>query len=168
MSAHWYAIRSKPRKEEILWRQLVSKGVEVFYPRMRVNPVNPRARKVRPYFPGYMFVYIDLEETGLSVFQWMPHAIGLVQLGDDPAHVPENLINEIRKRVEDIAAAGGEKLDGLKPGDKVLIEHGPFAGYLGIFDARLPGTERVRILLEFINKRQVSVEIDASEVEKRT
>jgi transcriptional antiterminator RfaH len=166
MTAHWYAMRSKPRKEDVLWRQLISREIVVFYPRLRVNPVNPRAKKVKPYFPGYMFVYTDLEETGLSTFQWMPHALGLVNYGDEPARVPENLINEVRKRVEDIAAAGGEKLEGLKPGDRVRIEHGPFAGYYGIFDTRLPGTERVRVMLEWINKRQVPVELQSSEIEK--
>lgn len=167
MTAQWYAIRSKPRKEDVLARQLRSKGYEVFYPRLRVNPVNPRARKLVPYFPGYMFVHTDIEKTGFSTFNWMPHAIGLVMYGDEIAHVPDNLIHEIKKRVEDIAAAGGEQLVRLKPGDRVRIEHGPFAGYEAIFDTRLPGTERVRVLLEFINKRQLPVELDAGEIEKK-
>ena len=121
-----------------------------------------------PYFPGYMFVHTDIEQTGFSTFNWMPHAIGLVMYGDEAAHVPDNLIHEIRKRVEEIDAAGGEMLEGLKPGDRVRIEHGPFAGYEGIFDTRLPGTERVRVLLEFIsNERQVSVELEVGEIEKK-
>jgi transcriptional antiterminator RfaH len=167
MTAHWYAMRSKPRKEDVLWRQLVSQGVEVFYPRLRVNPVNPRAQKIKPYFPGYMFIYANLEETGLSTFQWMPYAMGLVYYGDEPARVPDNLINEVRQRVEAIAAAGGEQLVDLKPGDRVRIERGPFAGFIGIFDTKLPGTTRVRVLLEFINKRQVSVELGSGEIEKK-
>ena len=168
MSAQWYALRSKPRKEDVLARQLRSRGIEVFFPRLRVNPVNPRARKLVPYFPGYMFVHTDIEQTGFSTFNWMPHAIGLVMYGDEAAHVPDNLIHEIRKRVEEIDVAGGEMLEVLKPGDRVRIEHGPFAGYEGIFDTRLPGTERVRVLLEFIsNERQVSVELEVGEIEKK-
>lgn len=167
MAQHWYALRSKPRKEDVLYRQLASRDVEVFYPRLRVNPVNPRARKVRAYFPGYLFVCADLEQTGVSIFQYLPHAVGLVTFGGEPAPVPENLIHEIRRRVESIAAAGGEQLEGLKTGDPVRIEHGPFAGYEAIFDTRVPGTERVRVLLEFINKRQVAVELKAGEIEKR-
>jgi len=166
MSGQWYALRAKPRKEEFLWRQLTSQGTEVFYPRLRVNPVNPRARKVKPYFPGYLFVQADLAEVGLSAFQWMPHALGLVMFGGEPAHIPENLVYEIRKRVEEIAASGGEVLDGIKPGDWVRVQTGPFAGYEAIFDMRLPGTERVRVLLEFINKRQIPVELDAAQIEQ--
>jgi hypothetical protein len=59
MAGFWYAVRSKPRKEDILSRQLRAQGFEVFYPRVRVHRVNPRARKLEPYFPGYMFVQAD-------------------------------------------------------------------------------------------------------------
>lgn len=167
MPSYWYALRSKPRKEDVLWRQIRARGLEVFYPRLRVNPVNPRSKKVRPYFPGYMFVYADLEEKGQSTFNWMPHAIGLVSFGGEPAVVPENLIHAIRKRVEEIAAAGGEVLDGLKKGDVVRIQDGPFKGYQAIFDDRLPGTERVRVLLELLgNQRRVPVELNAGQIRK--
>ncbi len=168
MTAFWYALRSKPRKEEVVWKQVRTRGYEVFYPRLRVNPVNPRARKQRPYFPGYMFVNVDIDEVGLSTFQWMPHAMGLVCFGDEPAIVSDNLIHAIRKRVEEIADAGGEVFDGLAQGDVVIIDEGPFAGYEAIFDARLPGSERVRVLLKLINaQRQIPVELDAGKIRKQ-
>lgn len=167
MSDLWYAMRSKPRKEDVLWRQLRAQGFEVFYPRVRVHRVNPRARKLEPYFPGYMFVQADLGDTGLSRFQWMPHSLGLVSFGGEPSTVPDNLIAEIRKRVEAIAAAGGEVFDGLKAGDAIRIQEGPFCGYEAIFDARLPGTERVRVLLEFLgNQRKIPVELNASQIQQ--
>ena len=31
MTLHWYALRSKPRKEEIVWKQVIERGFEVFY-----------------------------------------------------------------------------------------------------------------------------------------
>ncbi len=168
MSLLWYALRSKPRKEEVVWRQARDQGYEVFYPRLRVHTVNPRARKIRPYFPGYLFVRVDIESSGLSVFQWMPHATGLVTFGGEPAAVPENLIVAIRKRLEEINAAGGEVFDGLKPGDVVTINYGPFEGYEAIFDARLPGSERVRVLLQLLsNQRRLPVELDASYIRRK-
>lgn len=168
MSEHWYALRSKPRKEDVVWRQLRSQDFEVFYPRLRVHPVNPRSRKVRPYFPGYMFVKADIEEIGISTFQWMPHAIGLVCFGDEASIVPDNLIYAIQRRVDEIAEAGGELFDGLNSGDKVTISDGPFAGYEAIFDTRLPGSERVRVLLQLLNnQRQVPVELKAGQIRKK-
>ena len=167
MSTQWYVLRSKPRKEDVVWRQAQNNGFETFYPRMRVKPVNPRSRKLLPYFPGYLFVNADLEEVGLSTFQWMPHSMGLVSFGGEPAIVPPHLIDSIRVRVEQINAAGGEVFDGLKSGDKIRISEGPFKGYEAIFDARLPGSERVRVLLELLgNQRQVPVELDASYIQR--
>lgn len=168
MARYWYAMRSKPRKEEILWHQLLAQEYEVFFPRLRVQPVNPRSRKLRAYFPGYMFINVDIEEIGLSTFQWMPHAIGLVSFDGEPASVPEHLIHAIRKRVDEIAAAGGELFDGLKPGDEVNISSGPFAGYEALFDARLPGSERVRVLIKMLSdQRRIPVELKSGQVERK-
>jgi transcription antitermination factor NusG len=167
MGLNWYALRSKSRKEDIVWKQVRDRGIEIFYPRLRVNPVNPRARKLIPYFPSYMFIRVDIEEIGLSTLQWMPHTLGLVVFGGEPAIVPDNLILAIKHRVEEIAEAGGIVFDGLKSGDRVKINHGPFEGYEAIFDARIPGTERVRVLLRLISERQVPVEMDASQIVRK-
>jgi len=167
MTTHWYALRSKPRKEDVVWRQTINQGYEVFYPRLKVKPVNPRSRKLVPYFPGYLFVKVDIDLIGISTFQWMPYTIGLVTFGDEPAIVPESLIYAIKHRVSEIIAAGGELFDGLNKGDIVYIEEGPFSGYEAIFDARIPGTERVRVLLRFLNdKRQVPVELKAGQIKR--
>ena len=167
MAEYWYALRSKPRKEEVLWQQLLARDIDVFFPRIRVHPVNPRSRKLRPYFPGYMFVQVDLEAVGPSKFNWMPHAIGLVSFDGEPATVPENLIHEVSKRVEEIAAAGGEFYDGLQQGEQVRVSSGPFAGYEAIFDMRLPGSERMRVLIQMLTDRNVPVELKASQVERK-
>lgn len=167
MTFHWYALRAKPRKEDIIWRQARLQGFEVFYPRVRVHPVNPRSRKILPYFPGYLFVQADLETSGQSTFQWMPHTLGLVSFGGEPSIVPDNLIFELRKRIIEIAEAGGEVFDGLQQGDLVMINSGPFQGYEAIFDARLPGNERVRVLLEFLsNRRRVPIELDTANIQR--
>ena len=167
MPSNWYAISSHPNKEEVLWRHMISKGIEVFYPRIRVQPVNPRSRKVRPYFPGYMFVQIDLDEAGLSTFQWMPYAKGLVSFGGDPAIVPDALIHAIRSKIEAVSADGGENLEGLKSGDTVVIDTGPFEGYEAIFDMRISGSERVRVLLKMLNKGQIPLELKAGSIRKK-
>lgn len=168
MAKNWYVIRIKPRKEDVVWRQVHNRGFETYYPRLRVNPVNPRAKKYRPYFPGYLFVHVDLEDEGMSTFQWMPHTVGLVHFGGEPATVPENLIHTIRKRVDEINEAGGELFEGLHPGDVVYITDGPFKGYEAIFDSRVEGSERVRILLELLgNQRQIPIELDAGQIDQK-
>ncbi len=168
MAIQWYALRSKPRKEDIVWQQVRDQDIESFYPRLRVHPVNPRARKIKPYFPGYLFVRLDVDEVGPSVFKWMPHTLGLVSFGGEPAYVPGNLIYALKKRIQEINAAGGEVFDGLKSGDAVLIHDGPFAGHEAIFDVRLSGQARVRVLLKLLGaQRIVPVELDVAQIRQK-
>jgi transcriptional antiterminator RfaH len=159
MSTQWYVLRSKPNKESLLWEQLSIHNIETYYPRLKVNPVNPRARKVKPYFPGYVFIHTDLEQVAPSTLQWMPGAIGFVSFDSLPSVVPENLIHAIQKRVDQVNAVGGELFEGLKKGDAVTIESGPFAGYEAIFDARISGSERVRVLLKMLQGRSTKMEV---------
>lgn len=167
MPASWYALQSKPHKEDALNEQLLNQGIEVFYPRIRVNPVNPRARKIKPYFPGYMFVRADLEAVGLSAFQWMPFSRGMVVFDQEPASVPDGLINAIKRRVEQVNESGGELFSGLSKGDEVMIENGPFAGYEAIFDVRISGSERVRVLIKLLSQRQVPVEMYVGQIRRK-
>lgn len=167
MASHWYALRSKQRKEEAVYQQARELGLEAYYPCLRVNPVNPRACKIRPYFPGYLFVKADLDEVGQSTLNFIPYSHGLVSFGGEPAIVPENLIHAIRHRLAEIAKAGGENLDGIQHGDEVEINYGPFEGYQAIFDVRISGSERVRVLLRLLDARQVPVEMSAGSITKK-
>ena len=166
MSLHWYALRSKPHKEEALWHQVKILGYETFYPRLKVKPVNPRARRIRPYFPGYFFVRVDLDAIGLSNFRWMPYSHGLVCFGGEPAYVPDDLIHALRKRVSSINEASGEVSDDLSRGEKVLIHNGLFEGYEAIFDSRISGSERVMVLLELLTGKCIRLELNRSEIKQ--
>ncbi|OJX46100.1 MAG: hypothetical protein BGO78_04230 [Chloroflexi bacterium 44-23] len=167
MAEHWYALNSHPNKEDLLARQVESHGFEVFYPRIRVNPVNPRARKIKAYFPGYLFVHVDIEAVGLSLFNWMPYSKRIIAFGGEPSIVPDALIFAIEQKIERINHSGGEIFDDLKQGDFVSISHGPFEGYSAIFDTRVAGAQRVRVLLKMLSDQHVPVELDAAHLEKK-
>jgi transcription antitermination factor NusG len=167
MSSSWYVLRSKPHKEDALWRQAVSQGFEIFYPRIPAQAINPRARKMVPYFPGYMFVHVALAQVGVSTFRWMPHAHGLICFDAMPPSVPDALIAAIGERVAAINAAGGELFVDLQRGDPVRITSGPFAGYEAIFDARLSGGERVRVLMAMLNDTLVPVAVSRAHISRR-
>ena len=162
----WYALRSKPNKEMALWHEIRARGLECFYPYLRVKPVNPRCRSILPYFPGYLFVYVDLEQVGFSTLQWMPFSLGLVAFGGQPAMIPDPLVLAIRQRVEQVNAAGGEQPAGLKRGEAVVISAGPFSGYEAIFDQSLQGSERVRVLLKLLAKKELPLELPASYIQQ--
>lgn len=164
-SVEWYVLHSQPRKEMLLSELVCSHGIHSFCPTIKVHPKNPRARKIVPYFPGYLFVHIDLEEVGISTLKWMPYGTGLVSFDGIPASVPEALIHEIVHRVEEINSCSGKLLLGIKSGDRVLIESGMFEGYQAIFDTCLSGNERVRVLLQLMGQnRSVPVILPAHQI----
>lgn len=162
----WLVIRSKPNREAALHRELSARMVEVFFPEIRVHPVNPRSRTLRAFFPGYLFVHVDPNRTGFSDLNWVPFSQGLVSFGGDLSEVPDHLIHKIQKQVEAINAAGGEQLHGLRRGERVHITSGPFAGHEAIFDLALPGQERVRVLLELLSRQQVPVTVPTGSISK--
>lgn len=166
MSLFWYALNSHPNKEDLLSKQVEASGFEVFFPRIRVNPVNPRARKIKPYFPGYLFVKAEIEEVGVSVFNWMPYSKRIVSFGGEPSIVPDALINAIKLKIDKINHEGGEIFNDLSHGDLVSITFGPFEGYKAIFDSRIGGAERVRVLLKMLSDQYVPVELNVSYLEK--
>ena len=167
MSAHWYVLHSKPMKEALLWEQLSLQGIESYYPCIRVQPVSSHARRMKPYFPGYIFGYVDFERINLSILQWMPGASGVVSFDGLPSSIPDHVIVAIRQRVDAINAAGGELFHDLKQGEMVRIQEGPFSGYDAIFDARLSGEERVRVLLKLLNRQHFPIELPSSYIRRK-
>lgn len=165
MKEHWYVLSVKPHKERSVYRYLQTQDIEAFYPVLRVKPVNPRSRRERPFFPGYMFVHIDLEDEGDNRLRWIPGTRGLVRFGEHPAVVPENLIVELRAQVKEFQKSGQKRRE-LQKGDRVRIIKGPFAGYEAIFDAHLSGKDRVQILLAFLNHHSHRLHIDTQDLEK--
>jgi transcription antitermination factor NusG len=160
----WYVLHSKPNHENLLWEQLNLRGMETFLPRIPVKTVNPRARKIKPLFPGYVFVHIDILQQGESVLQWIPGASGLVKFGNDFGYVPDNLIQAIRRRVEEIHTAGGELLQSIRAGETVVIRNGPFQGYEAIFDERLSGGDRVRVLLRLFQREAIPLNLSTRQI----
>jgi transcription antitermination factor NusG len=165
----WYAVQTHPNREFLAAGALASvEGVEAYLPTLHVKPVNPRARTKRPFFPGYLFVQADLAQVRASDLQWRPGITRLVGLDDEPTPIPESVILEIQDRVR--AAQAKDPLglgDGatLNPGDTVRIRSGPLQGYEGMFDTRLGGQTRARILVDFMG-RELKTECDVRSLEK--
>ena len=162
---HWYVMHCKPRKEAFLRERLRIQRVEVYLPSIRVKPVNPRARKEQPFFPGYLFVHVDLEKIPVSELRQMPGSTGLVCYGGEPAYVGDALIREIQKQVEEITDSANNYVDRFRPGDLVVINEGPFATYKAMFDCRLSGSDRVRVLLELLQGHKMRLELSGRQLQ---
>ena len=120
---------------------------EIFCPFYDAHPVNPRARKSKPYFPGYVFFKIGVDEPDHSHLNWLPGVVKFVKFGSQFAVVPDRIILGICKRLQDLEIDDHSPSHFMK-GDEVIVTEGAFAGFEGIFDFRISGSERSRILLK--------------------
>lgn len=149
MTAKWYVLCSKPHKERTLRQYLEAKGFDVFLPCQSLMTDNTQGMKATVFFPGYLFVKVDLERIGLSTFQRMPFTEGIVLFGDKPGNVPDELVHAIQTRLENSGNVINEPV--FKPptaGAGPAPE--PITGFESIFDTRLSGIERVVGLLKML------------------
>ncbi|MDO9546660.1 MAG: transcription termination/antitermination NusG family protein [Pelolinea sp.] len=168
MTKNWYTLYTKPHKENFVARQLCELKIESFFPTINVNPVNPRSQKIKPYFPRYLFIHADNEKIGEPEIKWMPGIIRMISFDHKIAVVPDQIIQLIRQRVEEINATDNETSGQYKKGDAVIVREGPFAGYGGIFDLTLSGQKRVRILLELLHDQFKRLELPAEQIQRKT
>jgi len=161
---HWYALHVKPHKERAVYEQLIARDITAYYPHIQVKPKNPRSRKERPYFPGYLFVRINLVEYGVNALSWIPGSHRLVEFGGQPAVVPDQLLTQLQ---ETIATQNETQytLNKFKKGDKIRIIGGPLDGYEAIFDTHLADKDRVQVLLSFLSSYPQPLQLDAEDIQ---
>jgi transcription antitermination factor NusG len=168
MALKWYTYHSHPHKEQMLFHQLECHELEGFYPCLNVTPKNPRCRTSRPYFPGYLFIHVDLNEIHFSTLQNMPYSNGLVEFGGEPAVVPDDLIISIQNRMEALNAEEIKKENKIfKPGDLVVVANGLLEGYEALFDQSLTGKERSLILIKTLYNHSIRIEIPNKLISKK-
>jgi transcriptional antiterminator RfaH len=157
----WLLLHSKAFKEEFLWREINARQIECYLPRLHVTPVNPRSRKIVPYFPGYLFVQLEPDHQAVNSLRWLPGATGWVHFGEQIASVPEAIVSGIRRHVDALNAEQARGAERFTRGERLEILGGPFEGFEAIFDTRLSGRDRVRVLIQLVHAQQLPAVISA-------
>ena len=95
--AFWAAVQFRSQRERMVTHFLTQAGFVIWLPRIRERCVirGRRQHVLRPLFPGYLFVVIELQ---WHAAQTAPGVIRLVKDGDRPAQVPDRIIEELRGR----------------------------------------------------------------------
>ena len=78
---HWYALYTKPHKEQRVCSSLESKGFETYLPTVKIRKNGNY--KVRPFLSCYLFVRVD-HSNGLFSLRWTPGLRRVVSSGDQP------------------------------------------------------------------------------------
>lgn len=155
---HWYAVYSKPQKEELAEFHLRSKGLEVFFPKLLLPHRVKKRERVVPLFPNYFFTRINAlsEEYGYAI--WSPGVRRIVGFSGAPAPIDESIVDFLMKQAstEGVIPARSN----LKAGQEVRINGGPFDGLVGIIQEPPNAKGRVKILLKLLSRHtQVDVSV---------
>ena len=152
----WRLVRALTGREVFAAEQLERQGFITFLPK-QLKTVR-HARKVRvalgAYFPGYLFVELDLAKDRWRSVNGTLGVSHLIGPEERPTPAPRGVVEAL---IEAADARGVLTGPPLSAGQKVRIIAGAFADKLAVID-RLDEAGRVRVLLDIIN-RQVSVSV---------
>lgn len=140
---NWYVINTKPKKEFQVERLFTEGGIEIY------NPKYLHEDRIKPFFPGYEFIYFDFPDQ-YRLVKYTRGVKKVVGVREIPVPIPEEVISEIKSR----EVNGLVEIDkyGEKPvvGDEIEVVEGPLRGLRGVFKRELTAKERVLILLNYV------------------
>lgn len=163
LTLQWYVLHTRSRHEVVAHEGLQKKSMEVFLPRVKVRSTR-RDRKAMihiPLFPGYLFIRTDLQpRTHVDVLK-TAGVVRLIGTSQGPVPVPAETIQSLMIMV----AAEKPITTGpaLRPGDRVMVVQGPFAGVTGTF-ARHRNQGRVVVNIEALGQ-YAAVEVNEEDIE---
>lgn len=149
-SANWYAIHTKPHKEHAVELYLQSRGIDTFLPVLKADGRDGRQPAARPFFSCYLFASMDFDRVPLSSINWAPGVNRVVSFGGLPAVVPQEVVDWLRRRLEQVDPRDYHRGRPLAPGDRLRVTKGPLRGLEAIFDQRLSSSARARVFVEIL------------------
>lgn len=157
----WYVVQTKVRQEQIALENLSRQGYRCFCPRIREwrKRCGKRYLSKEAFFPGYLFVRLDLGNTDAAPIRSTHGVSGLVRFGYHLQPVPEAVVETLQQHADVEGVISVEPV-GFKPGQQVRIEEGPFEGLTAIFQAK-KGEERAILLLGLLGSQR-RVEVSSS------
>jgi transcription antitermination factor NusG len=151
MGPFWAVAQLVPGRTQFALAMLTRAGFQPYCPLLREWRTGRRGQQQREValFPGYTFLVIQLQ---WHAARWAPGTLGLIMNGIQPARVPDNVIDDIRRR-EVRGAIELPKPAEFRPGDPVRILSGAFEGHLALYAGMKPH-ERIEVLLSFLGSQQ--------------
>jgi transcriptional antiterminator RfaH len=145
----WYVIRTKAGDECRAEGNLLNQEIETFLPLFKnhYHKNGKLVQTIKPLFPNYLFASLDLDRHFTKV-KWTRGVSRILGNREGPVPVSPVVVQTIRDRV------GRDNLieleDRVKEGDPVQITSGPLKDLIGVFQKKMSGKDRVKILLNLI------------------
>lgn len=148
---------------------------EVLIPTETIVEATKEGKKktsVRKFFPGYVMINMELNDTTWHFIRNIPKVIGFVggKLKDgriDPDSVPdinESEVYKIKTQIEEGSLKPKPKIF-YEKGETVKVTEGPFANFSGIIEEVNPDKAKVQVMVTIFG-RTTPIELDFNQVEK--
>jgi transcriptional antiterminator RfaH len=147
----WLLIQYKPNSYHKVQNNLSLQGFESYLP---FEELSLRKRlifekKIRPAFPGYMFVSFDPFSNSLSKIKNTYGVSRIVTSGNKPIRVSNDLILDLKERFSE---NGNYPETSFKSGDCVKISNGPFVNFIANIDS-LDSNRRIWALIDMMGQK---------------
>jgi len=149
---NWVCLFTQPVREQLAKSSLLEGGFETFLPVYKKTIVRGRKRSdvLRPLFPRYVFARPMSASCNLASAYRLTGVSSFAGPSLAQSYVGDEVINLLRRRQD---ADGIVHMDfgHLKPGQKVQVTGGPFAGFEAAF-AETNDQKRSWIFIELLGK----------------
>lgn len=170
----WYAVHTRPSREQDASTYLRRQGYRTWYPFIREKrwigraPHRRREERDRPLFSRYIFVELSKPTQSLYDVNETYGVSTVVHIAGEPLEIPGGVIDELMARTDEIGMVHQEKpphwFQG-KPGDQVqLVDELPYNGLI----ARLASLQyldnrgEISIFLNMLGaEREITVPVTA-------
>jgi len=118
----------------------------------------------RMFYPGYVLVEMDMDDTVWHVVKSTPRVTGFVGTGQQPTPLSEEEVQHIVYKVADSREKPKLKVK-FEKNEAVRISEGPFATFTGIVDEVNEDRETLKVMVTIFG-RSTPVELEFGQVEK--
>jgi len=175
MGKHWYVVHTysgyeqkakKALEERIKQHNVEHLFEEVLVPQENVVEVKKGVKRTtkRQFFPGYILVRMDLNETTWHIVKGTPKVTGFVGGSMNPPTVPDEEVARITSQIEEGTLKPKPKVE-FEKGENVRVVSGPFSTFTGIVDEVHEGKGKLRVMVSIFG-RSTPIELDFTQVEK--
>jgi transcriptional antiterminator RfaH len=155
-SKTWFAVYTKPQKEEYAYVNLRQRRIDTFFPKLCLPKASKRNKQIVPLFPNYLFVHCEMISEEYGNIVWCPGVKRLVSFNGTPAIVDDSIVEFLMGQTgtDGVIAARCN----VEVGQKISITGGPFDGLIGIIQEPPNARGRVKVLMQLLN-RETKVDV---------
>lgn len=175
MAQQWYIIHAysgfedkvkAALEESIRQLKLEDKISEILVPTEKVVELVKGQRKTssRKFFPGYVLVRMELDDTTWHLVKNTPKVTGFLGGNSTPTPIPPEEVDKVIAQMIEGIKRPKPKFH-FEGGDEVKVIDGPFTNFIGRVDEVKEDKAKLRVLISIFG-RATPVELEFVQVEK--